>query len=97
MPLSFQHWKNLMSNASPTYVFVHGAWHDAATWRLVTRCLNDKAIPIAAQDFMTGAIDERAYGPTHTHSLVTSHSPDIPMEIAGKANWRVEARQKARA
>jgi|ERR1700722_5176669 len=107
MPLSFQHWKNLMSNASPTYVFVHGAWHDAATWRLVTRCLNDKTIPIAAQDFMIGAIDERAYGPTHTHSLVTSHSPfcarlrsalaDIPMEIAGKANWRVEARQKARA
>src|SRR5258707_9768646 len=39
------------------------------------RCLDDKAIPIAAQDFMIGAIDERAYGPTHTHTLATSHSP----------------------
>jgi pimeloyl-ACP methyl ester carboxylesterase len=70
------------------------------------RCLNDKAIPIAAQDFMIGAIDERAYGPTHTHALATSHSPfyaqpatlaDILMEIAGNTNWRVEARDKARA
>jgi pimeloyl-ACP methyl ester carboxylesterase len=70
------------------------------------RCLNDKAIPIAAQDFMIGAIDERAYGPTHTHTLATSHSPfyaqpstlaDILMEIAGNANWSVEAREKARA
>ena len=70
------------------------------------RCLNDKAIPIAAQDFMIGTIDERAYGPTHTHTLATSHSPfyaqpsalaDILMEIAGKTNSRVEAREKARA
>jgi pimeloyl-ACP methyl ester carboxylesterase len=70
------------------------------------RCLNDKAMPIAAQDFMIGAIDERAYGPTHTHTLATSHSPfyaqpsalaDILMEIAGNANRRVEAREKARA
>ena len=70
------------------------------------RCLNDKAMPIAAQDFMIGAIDERAYGPTHTHTLATSHSPfyaqpstlvDILMEIAGNANGRVEARGKARA
>jgi hypothetical protein len=70
------------------------------------RCLNDKAIPVAAQDFMIGAIDERAYGPTHTHTLATSHSPfyaqpsalaDILMEIAGNTNWRAEAREKARA
>jgi hypothetical protein len=69
------------------------------------RCLNDKAIPIAAQDFMIGAIDERTYGPTHTHTLATSHSPfytqpsalaDILMEIAGNSNWRVGAREKAR-
>jgi pimeloyl-ACP methyl ester carboxylesterase len=69
------------------------------------RCLNDKAIPIAAQDFMIGAIDERAYGPTHTHTLATSHSPfyaqpsalaDILMGIAGNAR-RVEGREKARA
>ena len=69
------------------------------------RCLNDKAIPIAAQDFMIGAIDERIYGPTHTHTLATSHSPfyaqpsalaDILMEIAGNAR-RVEAPEKARA
>jgi pimeloyl-ACP methyl ester carboxylesterase len=69
------------------------------------RCLNDKAIPIAAQDFMIGAIDERTYGPTHTHTLATSHSPfytqpsalaDILMEIAGNFNWRVGAREKAR-
>ena len=95
-----------MSNVTPAFVFVHGAWHDAATWRLVTKCLNDKAIPIAAQDFMIGTIDERAYGPTHTHTLATSHSPfyaqpsalaDILMEIAGKTNSRVEAREKARA
>jgi pimeloyl-ACP methyl ester carboxylesterase len=70
------------------------------------RCLNDKAIPIVAQDFMIGAVDERAYGPTHTHTLATSHSPfyaqpsalaDILMEIAGDANCRVEPREKARA
>jgi len=70
------------------------------------RCLNDKAIPIAAQDFMIGAIDEHTYGPTHSHTLATSHSPfyaqpsklaDILIEIAGNANWRVEARGKARA
>jgi pimeloyl-ACP methyl ester carboxylesterase len=69
------------------------------------RCLNDKAMPIAAQDFMIGAIDERAYGPTYTHTLATSHSPfyaqpsalaDILMEIAGNDNWLVEAREKAR-
>jgi hypothetical protein len=69
------------------------------------RCLNDKAIPIAAQDFMIGAIDERVYGPTHTHTWATSRSPSyaqpaalvaIQMEIAGNANWRVEAHQKAR-
>jgi pimeloyl-ACP methyl ester carboxylesterase len=69
------------------------------------RCLNDKAIPIAAQDFMIGAIDERGFGPTHTHTLATSHSPfyaqpsalaDILMEIAADAHWRVEAREKAR-
>ncbi|WP_413992481.1 alpha/beta fold hydrolase [Labrys okinawensis] len=59
------------------------------------RCLNDRAIPIAAQDFMIGAIDEHVYGPTHAHTLATSHSPfyaqpsalaDILMEIAGNAN-----------
>jgi pimeloyl-ACP methyl ester carboxylesterase len=59
------------------------------------RCLNDKAIPISAQDFMIGAIDERAYGPTHTHTLATSHSPfyaqpsalaEILMDIAGDVN-----------
>ncbi len=61
------------------------------------RCLNDKAIPIAAQDFMVCAIDERAYGPTHTHTFATSHSPfysqpsalaDILVEIAGNAASR---------
>jgi pimeloyl-ACP methyl ester carboxylesterase len=61
------------------------------------RCLNDKAIPIAAQDFMIGAIDEHAYGPTHTHTLAMSHSPfysqpsalaDILVEIAGNAASR---------
>jgi pimeloyl-ACP methyl ester carboxylesterase len=70
------------------------------------RCMNDKAIPVAAQDFMIGAIDERAYGTTHTHALATSHSPfyaqpsalaEILMKIAGNANWRVENREKARA
>ena len=69
------------------------------------RCLNDKAIPIAAQDFMIGAIDERPYGPTRTHTLATSHSPfyaqpsalaDILMEIAGNAR-RGEAHEKERA
>ena len=68
------------------------------------RCLNDKAIPIAAQDFMIGAIDERAYGPTHTRTLATSHSPfyaqpsalaDILVEIAGNANRKVPL-EKAR-
>jgi pimeloyl-ACP methyl ester carboxylesterase len=70
------------------------------------RCLNDKAIPIAAQDFMIGAIDECTFGLTHSHTLATSHSPfyaqpsalaDILMEIAGNSNWRVEAREKGRA
>ena len=94
-----------MSNSSPTLVGAHGAWHDTATWRPVTRSLNDKAIPIAAQNFMIGGIDERVYGPTHTHTLATSRSPfsaqpaasaTIQMEIAGNGNWRVEARQEAR-
>jgi pimeloyl-ACP methyl ester carboxylesterase len=70
------------------------------------RCLNDKVMPIAAQNFMIGAIDERAYGPTHTHTLATSHSPfysqpaalaNILVEIAGNACSRAEAREKARA
>jgi pimeloyl-ACP methyl ester carboxylesterase len=44
------------------------------------RCLNDKAIPIAAQDFMIGAIDERIYGPTHKHTWrqVTRRSTRSP-------------------
>ena len=76
-----------MSNSNPTLVGAHGAWHDTATWRLLARCLNDNAIPIAAQD-MIGAIDERVHGPTHTHTWATkplalpraarrvSHHPD---------------------
>ena len=94
-----------MSNSNPTLVGAHGAWHDTATWRLLARCLNDNAIPIAAQDFMIGAIDERVHGPTHTHTWATSLSPShaqpaalvtIQMKIAGNANWRAEAHQKAR-
>jgi pimeloyl-ACP methyl ester carboxylesterase len=70
------------------------------------RCLNDKAIPIAGQDFMIGAIDERAYGPTHKHTLATSHSPfcsqpsalaEILCGIADNANPGVDARKIARA
>jgi pimeloyl-ACP methyl ester carboxylesterase len=68
------------------------------------RCLNDKAIPIGAQDFMIGAIDERTFGPTQSHTLATSHSPfyaqpsalaAILVEIAGNANRKV-ALEKAR-
>ena len=63
---------------------------------------NDKAIPIAAQDFMIGAIDERAYGPTHTHTLATSHSPfysqpsalaEILSRMAASANSRADGRE----
>ena len=34
MPLSFPTLEELMPNANPAFVFVHGAWHDAATWHL---------------------------------------------------------------
>jgi hypothetical protein len=60
---------------------------------------------IEFKDFMIGAMDERGYGPTHTHTLATSHSPfysqpsalaDILMGIAGNAR-RGEAREKERA
>jgi pimeloyl-ACP methyl ester carboxylesterase len=70
------------------------------------RCLNDRAIPIAAQDFMIGAIDERAYGPTHTHTLATSHSPfysqpsalaEILSRIAASVHSPVDARETMRA
>jgi len=69
------------------------------------RCLNDKAIPIAAQDFMIRAIDERD-GPTQTHTLATSHSPfcaqpsglaETLSQIAVNANSIVNARENARS
>jgi len=68
------------------------------------RCLHDKAIPIAAQDLMIRAIDERAYGPTHTHTLATSHSPfyaqpsalaETLSRIAANANSIVDVREHA--
>jgi len=70
------------------------------------RCLNDKAIPIAAQDFMIRAIDERVYGPTYTHTLATSHSPfyaqpgtlaETLSRIAADANSIVDARKSTRS
>jgi pimeloyl-ACP methyl ester carboxylesterase len=70
------------------------------------RCLQDKAIPVVAQDVMIGAIDGREYGPTHTHTLAASHSPfysqpaalaEILSQIAVKTTSRANARERARA
>ena len=55
---------------------------------------------------MIRAIDERAYGPTHTHTLATSHSPffaqpaalaKILSRIAANANSIVNARENSRS
>ena len=39
------------------------------------RCLYDRAIPIAAQDFMLAEADEAIGGPTRVYTLAASHSP----------------------
>jgi len=39
-----------MSNANPMFVFVHGAWHDAATWCLVTPLLEARGHVVRALD-----------------------------------------------
>jgi pimeloyl-ACP methyl ester carboxylesterase len=39
-----------MSNTRPAFVFVHGAWHDASTWRLVTPLLEARGHIVRALD-----------------------------------------------
>jgi hypothetical protein len=39
------------------------------------RTLEDRVIPIAAQDFMISAVDSAMANQTNTHTLATSHSP----------------------
>src|SRR6202008_3621466 len=39
------------------------------------RCLEDRAIPLAGQDFMIAALDAAIGGRTRVHSLTASHSP----------------------
>src|SRR3984893_614741 len=50
MPLSFPTSEELMSNANPAFVFVHGAWHNAATWRLVMSLLEARGHVVRALD-----------------------------------------------
>ena len=55
-----------MSNVNPAFVFVHGAWHDGATWRLVTPLLEARGHVVRALDLpgagkIAGA--PRSYGP----------------------------------
>ncbi len=59
------------------------------------RCLEDRALPIAGQDFMIAAMDAAIGGKTETHSLGSSHSPfisqpvplaDILIDIASRSN-----------
>jgi len=39
------------------------------------RCTEDRAIPLAAQNFMIAAVDDALGGRTRVHSLTASHSP----------------------
>jgi pimeloyl-ACP methyl ester carboxylesterase len=43
--------------------------------RHYVRCVQDRAMPLACQDFMIAAVDGSVGGRTHVHSLTTSHSP----------------------
>ena len=64
-------------------------------------CLDDRAIPITAQDFMIGAVDEALWGKARTHTLAAGYLPffsqprrladimsQIARETAGRANVR---------
>jgi pimeloyl-ACP methyl ester carboxylesterase len=72
-------------NVNPAFVFVHGAWHDAATWRLVTPLLQARGNVVRASDLPGAGRNARA------------PLASILMEIAGNAHWRVEACRKANA
>ena len=43
--------------------------------RHYVRCLDDRAIPLAGQDFMIAAADSALGSQTHTHTLASSHFP----------------------
>jgi pimeloyl-ACP methyl ester carboxylesterase len=43
--------------------------------RYYIRCLEDRAIPLAAQNFMIAGLDGALGGRTYVHSLTASHSP----------------------
>ncbi len=43
--------------------------------RHYVRCIEDRAIPLTAQDFMIAAADSALGSQTHTHTLATSHFP----------------------
>src|SRR5262245_58162363 len=55
-----------MSYTSPAFVFVHGAWHDAATWRLVTPHLEARGYVVRTLD-LPGAGRTAKAPPSHGH------------------------------
>ena len=65
------------------------------------RCLEDRAIPLAAQDFVIAALDGALGGRTSVHSLTASHSPFYSQPrlladlLAGIANDQAAAELQA--
>jgi pimeloyl-ACP methyl ester carboxylesterase len=70
-----------MSNVNPAFVFVHGAWHDAATWRLVTPLLEAGGHIVRALDLPgagRNAKAPRSYGrrPLDPAAFAIERSPN---------------------
>ena len=70
-----------MSQVNPAFVFVHGAWHDAATWRLVTPLLEARGYVARALDLPgagRNAKAPRSYGrrPLDPAAFAIERSPN---------------------
>jgi hypothetical protein len=70
-----------MSNTSPAFVFVHGAWHDAATWRLIRPLLEARGHVVRELDLPgagRNAKTPRSYGrrPLDLAAFATEPSPN---------------------
>ncbi len=63
----------------PLAVFLTPVAHTKSRFGRLTRhcirCLDDRAIPLAGQNFMIGAVDAELETTTHVQDLPTSHSP----------------------
>src|SRR5262245_63869291 len=81
-----------MSNASLAFVFVHGAWHDASTWRLITPLLEARGHLERTSDLPgagRNAKFPRTYGrrPLDPAAFATELSPnaDVSQEDRNRA------------